>query len=346
MSTKRVKHKSVYERGTRRRVEDAELGKITDPRQQGKVKHKLLSILNLLLLGALANVTSIREFEKKSETMSESAAGWAGIAGRIADNTISAVVQRLAWQELRWALHRTVKAEWNRKNLRNERLPRSTASIDGKCVGILRRYALVSVTTLVSGIIDPTDEEIEKVFGSRFPEVQIVHHDSGLFGKMMVHRTTLVSSKAAACIDQWPVPGHSNEMGTIVTSLRELLLVYGKSNMIELMTMDAGNSSMAAATFLISKGVDYFMAIKTPQGEIHREAEQLLGGDNRVPTFSADEEPRSGGSVLYDVFVTSIPRGHMGWSEARTLVRIRRTTIGCRGRRHHRRQPLLRHLAQ
>jgi hypothetical protein len=59
--------------------------------------------------------------------------------------------------------------------------------------------------------------------------------------------------------------------------LDELKAAYGRSRLFSLVTTDAGNTSCDVGGKLVEQGLDYFAQIKSPHGELHAEAVDVLG---------------------------------------------------------------------
>jgi len=199
----------------------------------------------------------------------------------------------------------------------------------------------------------PDEAEIRAVFSTRFPHVQIVTslskpdalqptaEETGkqtkkkkkaaakpqLYGLIRVHRTTLVSAEPAVCLDQRALPGDSNESGSILPTVRELLRTYGRTGLVQMLTTDAGNTTLEMATELDSHGVHYFLALKGNQPELHNEAKRLLDDPARKPDFSTSEV-RGGRTVAYEVFLSPLPDGYLAWRHARMFARVHRVSKG------------------
>ena len=342
MASIRIRRQAVTSSGVLRRVGDLDLARVCDPRVRGRIEFSMDAQLKLLVVGALSGASSMREVELRSEQLRDSVRGWMGLKDRVADNTLGLLLQRLAPSELRAAMVRQVKAEHRRGGgFGAQSLKWSTFAIDGKHVSTLQWHALVSATRRVLKEIDghpvhddpgwlPTKQEVRLVFSTRFPHVQLAQpkdKSAPLYGLVRVHRTTLVSHDAAPCVDENPIHGETNELGSIVKTIQQLVANYRHTNMMELVTMDAGNTCLNAADLLVARGVQYFMAIKSPQGDIHDEALRVLAHPKRTPDFSSGET-RSGRAVAYETFVEPLPEGYLKWAHARALVRVHRVTTG------------------
>lgn len=283
---------------------------------------------------------STRAVELRAEQLTGGVRSSIDLAGRISDNAFGMLLARLEPNDLRHVLRAQVKGEWARQGLRPTRLPWSKVAIDGKHAATLderQLRQLISRDTSLDG--DTLDRHaLGCALQSRFPQVQLQDNkENGLAGLIRVHRATLISSDAAVVLDQQPIPGNTNEMGCIKGTLNSLFKHYKKTKMIELLTMDAGNTSRGVAALIARQGADYLLAIKSGQGQIFRDAERHLGGlKNREADYSFREE-YNGQTVCYSVWQHPLCDGHADYPSARQLVRVERiaasnerTTVGNR----------------
>jgi len=94
--------------------------------------------------------------------------------------------------------------------------------------------------------------------------------------------------------------------------------------MVELVTMDAGNTTQEVAAYISKQQADYFLAIKSVQGHLFEWAEQTLGPASRArPVYTRSEE-YNGQTVCYSVFRHSLPEGRGDYETARQVFRIER----------------------
>lgn len=345
MASKRIRRQATTPRGLERRVEDARFVSVTDRRQQAKVRFELSGVLALMTYALCSGARSLHAIEGRSEQLRGSVREQLGLPDeRIADNTLGDVLRGVSPSELRRCLHRQVKAELRRGNLEPTRLGAglSVVAIDGKALSTLRWHDLQRTARKVLAQADdprasdkdwvPDEDDVRSVFGTRFPEVQLVKAvDQPMHGVLRMHRATLVSSEAAVCVDQRAIEGRTNEAGAMPAMLAGLFDTYTRTSLIDLVTADAGNTSLAVAKQIVERGADYFLCIKSPQGEIHREALRTIGAaEDRAAVVTANEE-RSGQTVLYQVWIQALPQGHLGWTHARQLVRVERVTVDSAG---------------
>jgi predicted transposase YbfD/YdcC len=332
MAALKIRRKATTPKGLFRRVADAEFSEVSDPRDARWVVHPLDGALRLGVLALASGARSTRAVEDRSATVRPRFRSQVGITERISDNAFGLLIPQIDPFEVRNALIRQVKGEWERRGLRPVRLPVSTVAIDGKhlaTIGEKRLRALISAETSLDG--DALDDDaLRWALKIHFPWVQLQVSEDRVYGLVRAHRAVLISSDAAVVIDQWPLKGGSNEIDTIAQTLEMLLGAYGRTNMVEMVTLDAPNTSKAVARPLHRKGVDYFIAIKMPQGQLHELAVDCLGqlpGNEAEFRCSFDER---GKRICYSVWRQPIDAEH-GWEGARQLVRVERVVASDEG---------------
>ncbi|MFC1611871.1 hypothetical protein ACFL6C_12990 [Myxococcota bacterium] len=97
-----------------------------------------------------------------------------------------------------------------------------------------------------------------------FPNVQLcIPEDGEPYALARVHTVTLISSQAANCIYQRPIEGRTNEIGAMPALLKALREAYGRTEIVAMLTTDAGNTSLDTATMTVEKlRWHYFSQIK------------------------------------------------------------------------------------
>ncbi|MBW6496605.1 MAG: ISAs1 family transposase, partial [Burkholderiaceae bacterium] len=222
-----------------------------------------------------------------------------------------------------------VKAEQRRGNLTSTVLPVGTVAIDGKNVATLHWHDLCRVLELdeVTASVDKVRQELTK----RFPQVQLCvpkESKNKPYALARVHTVTLISSRAAQCVHQQPIPGCTNEIGAMPKLLEELHRAYQRSSLIEMVTTDAGNTSLAMAGKIVGYGWAYFCQIKSDVGEIYREATRALKNKRADEADANVSEHRDGTNVTYRVWCYDLDgEGWLDWTSARQLVRVQRTVV-------------------
>lgn len=341
MAAKKIKRQAATTRGLERRVDDVGFSTVTDWRQQSKVRFALSAALGLMTYALGSGARSLHMMELRSEQLRPVVRERLGLPDeRIADNTMGAMLRGVAASELRRCLHRQIKAEARRGNLEPSRLEcgLSVVAVDGKALSTLRWYDLQQAArTVLAEAKDlraddpdwmPDENDVRAVFAVRFPHVQLVQpNGQPMHGLVRMHRATLVSTEAGVCIDQRPIPGDTNEIGAMPAMLKGLFDTYCRTALVDLVTTDAGNTSLAVARQIIDRGADYLLAIKSPNGDIHTEAARTLSSAHESDAVVSASEERSGQTVAYCGWIHALPEGHLGWKHARQLVRVERVTV-------------------
>lgn len=332
MAEREISRSATTPKGFVRRLGDAEFSRVDEPRREASVQHPLDGLLKLGALGHATGARSTRSVENRSEQLRPTVRADFGLAEHVSDNAFGGTLPQVNPSQLRRALHRQVKAEWRRRNLRPDSgpLPWSTVAIDGKHLATIpekRLRALITRRTSLEGeALSP--RELKRVVGTQFPYVQLIGSKPGqLEGRVRAHRATLISSGAAALIDQWPIRGATNERGAIEEALGGLFSAYGATDIVEMVTLDAGMSCPEVAAKLRRESVDYFMALKQPQGELHSHAVARLGDRLGHQADFRHQVDERGQMICYTVWMASLEET-MGWKDARQIVRIERVAAG------------------
>ena len=320
-----MKRQAATPKGIERRIRDLGFDRVEDPRRRASVKHQLPTVLATLVAAVVTMARSLREVEDRSEQIACKQSSWLGINGRIADNTFGKVLARLQVGQLVTRLHAAVKAEMRRGNLAPTMLPIGTAAIDGKNVATLHWYDLCRVLALEPD--KATSSQVKRHIKKRFPNLQFCRPKQGMpYALARVHTVTLISSTAGCCIHQRPIEGATNEVGAMPSLLAELHAAYGRTNLVEMLTTDAGNTSLAVATTIVDQmHWHYFSQFKGEHGELYKEAYRVLG---RRPEDRADfgySDNQNGSTVTYHVWCHDLGSdGWLDWTHARQLVRVQR----------------------
>jgi len=203
-------------KGLKKRVRDLGLERVEDPRVAGKVTYPLPTLLTALVASMVSLARSLRMVEQRTEQMRRKLGRWMGVCGRIADNTFGKVLPRLAVEELMACLHRLVKAEHRRGNLKPTQLPWGTVAVDGKNVATIHWPDMLRILKLEPETA--TVKQGAKRFAKRFPLAQVVTPETGTpYALVRVHTVTLISSDAAVCVHQRPIAGRTGAVKTIRT---------------------------------------------------------------------------------------------------------------------------------
>ena len=324
-----MKRQAATPKGLEKRLQDLQLELVGDPRYQPNIDHPLPMLLCGLIAAMVSGATAHRHVERRTGQMAKKLGGWMGVVRRVADNVFSTLLARLVVTDLLGRLHSLVKAEHRRGNLKPTLLPVGTVAIDGKNVATLHWHDLCRVLELDQ--VTASVEEVREKLEDQFPLVQLCVPEHGNpYALARVHTVTLISSKAAQCVHQRPIPGCTNEIGAMPQVLEELKSVYGHTGLIGMVTTDAGNTSLAVAQKIVDECQwAYFCQIKSEHGEIYREASRALKHKQAREADATGGETRDGKDVTYRVWCHDLEgEGWLNWTSARQLVRVERTVVG------------------
>lgn len=319
-----MRRQAATPKGLQRRIRDLKLGRVDDPRVAKKVTYALPVLLTGLVVGMTTSAGSLRKVEERTGQLADGHRAWMGLSGRIADNTFGKVLPRLQFSDVLACLHRLVKAEHRRGNLKPTVLSDGTVAVDGKNVATLHWHDLCRVLKL-----EPTEaspDHVKALLAEQFPAVQFCVPAQGKpYALARVHTVTLISSAAAMCVHQRQTLGHTNEIGSMPELLREVHAAYGRTGLISMVTTDAGNTSLGVATQIRGYGWDYFLQIKSGQGDLYSEATRALGSKTEQQADATQVDKQNGKVVSYRVWQHDLTdQGWLDWTHARQLVRVER----------------------
>jgi predicted transposase YbfD/YdcC len=275
---------------------------ITDPRNRRGKRYRLERVWRSTLL-ALCLLT---ESTRRAVSIGRALPGRTGCG--IGRTALSDLVSRLEPKEVRGMLRGQIHEEMHRKALRPVGLPLGVIAIDGK-----------SVWT--------GDEKV-----NRF--CQRSHKESGIpYWNFRVLRAVLVSASAPVCIDQAPIPADTNDMGAFGNFFAELQREYSRSQLFEVVTMDAGFCSEYNAHLVDDAGYGYVIGLKGNQPELLTEARRvLLPMANETPPQAASPWEREKGNFVQRRFWRTREMAKwLDWPHLRQVWLIRKVIRGING---------------
>jgi hypothetical protein len=139
-------------------------------------------------------------------------------------------------------------------------------------------------------------------------------------------RAVLTSAQGRPCLDQMPIGPKTNEMGDFSRFFGRLIESYGDNNdLFEIVTTDAGLTSIGNATRIHQANKAYVMALKGPQQELLAEAERLLG-TLRKPEAETQRERYQGRWIYRRIFRSDEIAGYNEWTHLRQVWRVEQIT--------------------
>ena len=170
---------------------------------------------------------------------------------RISDSTLYVLLSKIDPEPLRGLISKEVKRALHDHELPKDYFPVRITAIDGKCASVSKQS--VGSFSQESACNDT---------------VQYVNR---------VLRAAHVSNETKLVLGQREIHGKTNEMSEFIPFVESLLGLYGKSNLLEVISVDAGMISRDNANFLESNGLEYIMALKNPQKKLVEMGRELLG---------------------------------------------------------------------
>lgn len=277
---------------------------VDDPRDPKGQRWDLGALLGSAVLGLTLLANSLRRVEQLTADLAGShVLRRLGIRRRVPDSTLGDALAAVTPVELLAQLHGQIRAEHRRKALAPERLPVGVIAIDGKTQAVLDEPANAFTCQRQSG-----------------------EHAPGHY----VHRVlnaTLISARAAVCIHQMPIAASTNEMGSFRGFFEGLRTAYGKSELFEVVTSDAGVISRQHAGWLDEQGYGYVVALKDNNPELELEARGLLQDlaehDPAVASDDGWERDSSRGWVKRELWTSSELAGWPGCEHLRQVWLVR-----------------------
>lgn len=270
--------------------------RVTDPRTGSSTYWRMTTVLPVVVMGLVAGARSLAELETLTATMSAAARRWFRLARRLPDTTARELLVRLVPEELRAVLHAQIRIFHRQKALEPEGFRWGVVSMDGKATTI-------------------------RAWDQRFVQRQ------GSRGAIRTITATLVSSPGCPCIDAWPIPPSTNEMGSYLDALRALVDNYKGIDLFRVVMYDAGACSEANARGTRALGLHYLMQLNDAQPTLFAEARRLLDPARAHIVELAEQ----GGRVRYRIKATAEIEGFLDWAHLRTVIHVHRETIDRHG---------------
>jgi len=263
---------------------------LEDPRSTVNQEWNFGYVIKMLLFGILSGCKTLRDIETFTEGYDE----------RIPDTTLDNIITEVNAEPLRAAIAQDVK-----RALRDHELPKSDfpvriTAIDGKCVSISQQE--------VGPFSQRSDNGSKEYFVNRALRAFHVSNDTKLF------------------LGQREIHGKSAETSEFQPFIETLIADYGKTNLLEVVSVDAGMTSKGNADYLVNNELGYIMALKGPQVVLYESAQRLLGSRSEADRETI--EIANGNTVTRKFWrcIVSEENKH-GWSHLQEFWRIEQITV-------------------
>jgi len=269
-----------------------------------------------MLETAVVTLMLLAKSLRRSEALSEELASGGRIAGlrrRIADSTLGDFLSVLSPADIARHLHAQILDEHRRKALEPTVLPIRAIAIDGK-----------------------TNATVDEKW-NRDCQKQSAEGEPDRYEYRMVN-VTLISSAAAVCIDRLAIPASTNDMGVFAAEYGRIKRIYGRTNLFELASTDAGFTSEENARLVDDDGKAYWMALKGNQPDLYAEARRVLIPQSLAEAPEAEtqwERDSTRGWIRRRLWRTTEMAGWGKWSHLRQVVLIQTIQAPGDPRTHH-----------
>ena len=288
-----------------KRLREAGLDDVEDPRDQRGRRWKLGTLLGAAVLGLVAGCKSLLEVEALTEDLSPAARQRFGLERRVPDTTLHNLLWQLQPPQVLPVMHRVVRAAHRRHALDSDELPFGVVSLDGKNTAV------------------PTCDD--------YYAQRQTHEQGHCLGMVRTISAVLVSCPARPYLHVTPVPASTNEMGIFTRAFDELMSVYRRADLFRLVVYDAGACSKDNAAHVRDHGLHYVFGLEGTQPTLLDEAQRLLA-ERTAEQCDACTEDLDHGTIIRRVYLSEIGSGYDGWESLRTVVRVQTETRDAAGR--------------
>lgn len=265
---------------------------VTDQRAVSRCCWNLATVLSTVVVGLLAGCHSVAELEALTSSMSRASQVMLGLHKRLSDTTVRRIVVGLVPDQLRAVLHAQIRGFHRQKALQPSGLRFGVVSMDGK-MSSLRSW----------------DGTYAQRQGDR--------------GMVRTITACLVSAPGRPCLDAYPIPAATNEMGTFMPALRALVTAYAGLDLFRVVMYDAGACSEANARGTRELKLHYVMQLTDAQPTLFAEAKRVLA---LAPAQTFEGGPKSA-RVRYTIRLTEDMAAFLNWGHLQTVVHVHRDTL-------------------
>lgn len=277
------------------RLSELNLEDFPDPRDNQGKRWPVETLLSAVLLGLASGKNNLAEVEHLTRELSPLSRIIFGIPKRIPDTTLRDFLMKLPEQFLRAMLRETAKLAMRRKALKPDNFPYGVVVMDGK------------------------------VCTSRMPDEKIAQHHKNGKEHLRTVTMTLSSDKTNLCLDAYPIPPDTNEMGIFREAFD--VLVSHFDNLFKIISYDAGITGLENADHVELNGKWYVMGLKENQPKLFELATGLLEGLGPKDCLAETQEYVKGNLEIRRLWVTYEASGLLDWKHMTGLVRVQRIVV-------------------
>ncbi len=256
-----------------------------DPRQFGKVKYRIGTVIGAVFGGLLRNDRTLRQLEAQGG----SSAPLSG-SSRISDTQLHDLLPRFDQDYLTQKLVAQVKHMQRKKMLKGADLPVSVIAIDGKNLGKLSHDG--------AGHGHHRSSPAGEKWGTSSDGVGHWYAP--------VLRGVLVSAEQRPIMLQMAIPVGTGEAAVFADFFEQLDKNYSRGGFVDVITADAGMCSLKNADTVAQAGATYVFGLKGNQTALHDAAQFELQDKvkQNAPEAQTGWEPRSGAKLRRQLWRT------------------------------------------
>lgn len=291
-------------RQVRHNLPPSQFKDIPDPRRAQGRRHALPDLLTALLLGLVVGARTLRDVETLLHDLAHRIA--LGVRGCPSDTTLDRVLHAVDPAALLPRVGEQVRAMHRSKQLDvDPEIGISLVAIDGK-------------TLLAGKTAFHPEAQAQGAEGAGPPYV------------LRALRAMHTSSAVKPLLGQRIVPAATNEAGIFRSFFEDLIGEYGRTDLLECVTVDAGFTHAEDLRWLDTEGYGFIASLKANQPTLLDGAQRFLGVGEKAPPKGwekVEESVTPGRRVTrYFARTAGLQRWHPDWPFLRAVWRIRQKT--------------------
>jgi len=253
--------------------------------------------LEILLVGLMSGARTLRDIETQSMLYDE----------RLPDTTLENLMAKANASGLAQVVAQQVKQAARDHELDKQGLPFNLIAIDGKA-----NYS--------------TDKEVNE------HSKKINHYGKYKKCQHMNLRAMIVSSPVKLLMGEHQIASKKAETSEFIPFIDELIELYGRTNLLEVVSIDAGMAHRKNATALRERDIHFIMGLKENQKTIYRKSQRLLGELTQVQANSSSSERYNGKTVTNYLYRKNVEGYFPSMPEIKQVWRIEKVTISATGK--------------
>jgi len=265
---------------------------LQDPRSTINLEWDFDYLMNMIFYSMLTGQRNLRAVEDFSENYHI----------RVPDTTLYVLLSKIDPEPLRALIAREVKKAFRDHELPKDNFPVRITAIDGKCASISKE--------IVGHYSQKSDRNGKVQYTNR------------------VLRAAHVSNETTLVLGQREIHGKTNEMNEFIPFINDLLNLYGKTEILDVISVDAGMISQKNADYLIANDLNYIMALKNPQKTLVELGRRLLS--DRQKSDKKTIECKNGKKIIRQLYRCKAPVCP-SWPHLKQFWRIRQE-VWCNGK--------------